>query len=521
MDECEIREYVGEILIAGFDGMALNDHARTLVSSHQIRNIILFSRNVKSMDQLKELNGQLQALARESGYDQPLLICTDQENGIVRRLAPGLPGLPGNMALGSTGNAEFAQQVALATAHQLRSAGVNTNLGPVLDVNNNPENPVIGVRSFGEDPNLVARLGCAMIEAMQGAGVIACAKHFPGHGDTATDSHLSVPLIAHSLERLNRVEFVPFRAAIEAKVDVIMSAHVVFPAVDPSRVVGTISRAVLTGLLREDLGFEGVICTDCLEMNAISETVGVGEGAVLAMLAGADMIMVSHRLDRQEDAIESLVQATLTGRLPLERLMEAAGRVRRMRATRLGDRELEPNVASLSAEALALQARICPSAVTIIRNEKGLCPIHESQFTKFLVLMDATVPPMSAADPVDPTSFLIDSLRSRFPHANVSLKVVSADTDLPIQLASIPQVDLIIAGLNGTSNRPYMNLLQTLTESDLPVVVIAMQSPYDLRAIPSVQTALAMYECTPWMADAVVRVLSSTAAVGRPPVTVF
>ena len=227
MHESLIRNLVGEIVVAGFTGLEVNDHALHLLATHQVRNVILFSRNVAAKAQLQRLTADLQALAQRSGADLPLIICTDQENGIVRRVAPDMPGLPGNMAVAATGRSEWAREIGKATAAQLRSVGVNMNLAPVLDVNNNPHNPVIGVRSYGEDPQRVAELGVKMTRGLQESGVIACGKHFPGHGDTQVDSHLGLPVISHPESRLEAVELAPFRAAIQAGIDVLMTAHVV------------------------------------------------------------------------------------------------------------------------------------------------------------------------------------------------------------------------------------------------------------------------------------------------------
>ncbi|WAH37177.1 beta-N-acetylhexosaminidase [Alicyclobacillus dauci] len=522
MKQGEIRELVGELMVTGFDSLAVNDHAKQLVGKHRVKNIILFKRNVESMEQVTELNETLQDCARTAGHELPLIICTDQENGIVRRLAPGLPGLPGNMAVGATGNPDNAYRVGQLTARQLLRMGVNMNLAPVLDVNNNPANPVIGVRSYGEDPNRVAEFGISMIQGLQECGVIACGKHFPGHGDTSIDSHLALPEISHPLSRLEEIELKPFRRAIAGGLDVIMTAHVVFSSIEPRHIPATLSRLVLTRFLREELGFQGVITTDCLEMNAISETIGVGEGAVQALAAGADMIMVSHRLDRQEDAIESIVNAVLDGRIPEERLVDAATRVREMRERRLRLDGDEVPVSGgkkddLLCEAIALQQDVCAQAATIVSNDHGDLPLSPKDIERVHVLVDTTMPRMSAADNAASHQFLVDAIETAIPGSQIILHRI--DTTVPERTA-FEEDDLIIAGLSGCGNAAYIAFLQDLVKSDLRLVLIALQSPYDLAAVPGAPTSVAVYEYTPWMVEAGVDALFGRGGQGRLPVSV-
>src|SRR6266436_9545896 len=225
-----LEEQIGQVLMVGFWGHTPSQDIIDLISRYHIGNVILFSRNIGNTRQVLELTQSLQKIAREAGHPYPLLIAIDQENGIVQRLGGAATIYPGNMALGAIGSDEISYEVALAAGRELQALGINMNLAPVVDVNNNPANPVIGVRSFGEDPRLVARLGAAMVRGYRAAGVISCLKHFPGHGDTTIDSHLALATIPYSLERLEALELVPFRRAIEAGADCVMTAHVFFPA---------------------------------------------------------------------------------------------------------------------------------------------------------------------------------------------------------------------------------------------------------------------------------------------------
>ncbi len=279
--------------------------------------ITLFAYNVREPEQLAALTARLRA-GRE------LLVSIDEEGGDVTRLesASG-SSYPGNFALGLVDDPALTAGVAAAIAGELAGVGVNLNLAPVADTNTNPLNPVIGIRSFGADPELVARHVTAFVTGTQRQGVAACAKHFPGHGDTAVDSHLDLPVVAGDLE----AALAPFRAAIAAGVRAVMTGHLLVPALD--ELPATLSPRILSGLLREELGFDGLVVTDALEMRAISARVGVEEGAVLALVAGADLLCLGH--DLHEEAVDAVVRAIVTaveaGRLPLQRLEEAAARV--------------------------------------------------------------------------------------------------------------------------------------------------------------------------------------------------
>src|SRR3989440_4430048 len=258
-----LEEQIGQILMAGFWGSTPSQEIIDLIQRHHIGNILLFSRNIRDAQQVFEVTQTFQVIAKESGQHYPLLIAIDQENGLVQRLGEAATIFPGNMALGAIGSEEVAYRVALATGRELQALGINMNLAPVVDVNNNAANPVIGVRSFGEDAQQVARLGAAMVKGYAAAGILSCLKHFPGHGDTAVDSHLALPLIPYDLERLEALELVPFQVGIEAGAECVMIAHVSFPALTEQKMLpATLSPAIVQGLLREKLGFSGVILSD-------------------------------------------------------------------------------------------------------------------------------------------------------------------------------------------------------------------------------------------------------------------
>ncbi|MCB5169184.1 glycoside hydrolase family 3 protein [Streptomyces bambusae] len=285
----------------------------------------LFGRNIASPAQLAALTAQLRA-ERED-----VLVAIDEEGGDVTRLeVRGGSSFPGNLALGAVDDTALTREVARELGRRLAECGVNLNWAPSADVNSNPDNPVIGVRSFGADTALAARHTAAYVEGLQAAGVAACTKHFPGHGDTNVDSHHALPRIDAGLETLHARELVPFRAAMAAGTKAIMSAHILLPSLDPTR-PATLSPQILTGLLREELGYQGLIVTDGMEMNAIAGTYGIERGSVLAIAAGADAICVGGGLADEDTVLrlrDALVNAVRDGQLPEERLADAAARVR-------------------------------------------------------------------------------------------------------------------------------------------------------------------------------------------------
>jgi beta-N-acetylhexosaminidase len=320
----DLERQAAACLLASFPGHTAPDWVRRWLE-RGLGGIVLFADNVRDAEQVAGLTAALRSAHPE------LVIAIDEEGGDVTRLEAGVgSSYPGNLALGFVDDLELTHGVAAAIADQLREAGVTLNLAPVADVNSNPRNPVIGVRSFGSDPSLVARHVAAFVTGTQERGVAACAKHFPGHGDTVSDSHLELPVVEADREELLAGPLLPFQAAVEAGVRALMTAHIVVRAVDA--VPATLSRVLVTELLRGELGFGGAVISDALEMRAVSGTVGFEAGAVDAVAAGVDGLCLGHRID--DDLVgrvqRALVDAVRSGRLPQERLAEASDAVARL-----------------------------------------------------------------------------------------------------------------------------------------------------------------------------------------------
>jgi len=320
-----IRREIGQLLIGSLPGTTITPELRSIAREFSLGGVILFGRNIEAPEQVAELSHDVQSMSTEL----PLWVSVDQEGGRVARLRAPFTEWPPMAVLGRSGDRELARRFGAALGAELRAVGISLDYAPVLDIHTNPRNPVIGDRALAEDAESVARLGVAVIEGLQGVGVAACGKHFPGHGDTAVDSHLELPLVEHPPDRIRRVECVPFIEAIRAGVAFIMTAHVLVPSFDEER-PATLSPRLVGALLRRELGFGGVILSDDLEMKAIAATYAVPEAAVAAVAAGCDGLLVcSGDIETQAATLEALVHAVEDGRLAYSRLEDALARLRR------------------------------------------------------------------------------------------------------------------------------------------------------------------------------------------------
>lgn len=334
----DIRRHVGQLCIAGFAGHSIPVELRTLAREFDLGGVILFARNVESPEQVAEVAREAQSLAR----DIPLWVSVDQEGGRVARLKAPFTVWPPMLTLGRGGDAELAARFARALAAELTAVGITLDYTPVLDILTNPSNPVIGDRALAEKAEEVARFGTIIIETLQAEGIAACGKHFPGHGDTSTDSHVELPLIEHPPDRLHAVELLPFRAAIDARVAAIMTAHILIPALDADR-PATLSPRIVDELLKQQLGYDGLVLSDDLEMKAISGRYGIPEATAGAIGAGCDaVLMCGTAQEPQALALETVIHAVEAGTLPLRRVEDALARHSRVKERFLGMRRPAP-----------------------------------------------------------------------------------------------------------------------------------------------------------------------------------
>lgn len=323
----DFRRRVGQLAIVGFTGQSVPAELRGMAREFDLGGVIYFARNVAEPAQVRELSRECAALAQ----DWPLWISVDQEGGRVARLRRPFTEWPPMMALGRCGDEQMTARFARALAEELRAVGINLDYTPVLDVHTNPKNPVIGDRALSDRPEEVARLGGVLIRTLQGAGVAACGKHFPGHGDTSTDSHFELPVVDQSPERLRTVELAPFRAAVEADVATIMTGHVLVPALDEAR-PATLSPVIVDDLLKKAMGYRGVVISDDLGMKAISESTGLGEAMVQSLAAGCDAVLLCNQSpDEQVAVLEAVIRAVEARRVPASRVEDALARIEQVK----------------------------------------------------------------------------------------------------------------------------------------------------------------------------------------------
>lgn len=321
-----LDQKIGQLLMVGVDSTVLTPYSRAMIKKIQPGGIIFFGYNISTAAGIFSLTNALQKCSLDSG-SLPLFISLDQEGGRVIRITDGVTQFPGNMALGVANDAETLESAARVLGMELRKLGINMNLAPDLDVNNNPANPVINTRSFGADPLLVAKLGTAYIHGLQKARCIAVGKHFPGHGDTNTDSHLAIPRIDYPIEHLRKTEFVPFVKAIEGGVEGIMTAHIAYPAVLGDNMPATLSPYFLTNILRDSMKFKGFVITDDLEMAGASGSISIGECAVRSFAAGTDILLISTHGKSTEQMFNALKKAVADGRITEERINQSVERI--------------------------------------------------------------------------------------------------------------------------------------------------------------------------------------------------
>nr|WP_255550379.1 beta-N-acetylhexosaminidase [Sporosarcina sp. E16_3] len=319
-----LEEKVGQLLVIGVEGTSYSGEMDNLIRNYHVGGVIIMGRNVATTTEMLQLINDIKK-ANEPNKS-PLFISVDEEGGRVSRLPAGLPKLPPSAEIGKLNDESVSYLAGAYLAVVLSEFGYNINFAPVLDVNSNPRNPVIGDRSFGSDPYQVAKLGISTMHGMMDNGIIPVVKHFPGHGDTVVDSHKSLPKVETTLEELRNVELVPFQKAIEEGADAVMVAHILFPALDPDY-PSSMSKAIITGLLRNQMQFEGVIITDDLTMGAIENDYTIPEASVQSFIAGSDLLLVVRNYEGQINTFKALKKAIATGEITEERLNESVKRI--------------------------------------------------------------------------------------------------------------------------------------------------------------------------------------------------
>ena len=497
-----LREKVGQLMmpfvLGNFapEGSETHDRIVNVIEQENVGGVIM------SVGSPSEVAVKLNDLQRHSKY--PLLVAVDLETGAGFRFRGavhiptnialgGATTFPSLMALGATGDPRHAYQLGRITALEARAMGVHVPFAPVLDVNNNPDNPIINIRSFGEDPKAVAELGVAFVRGLQDYGAVATGKHFPGHGDTGTDSHLDLPVINVGRERLDAIELVPFRAAIAAGMQGIMTAHIALPEISGETIPATVSKQVLTGLLRSDLGFDGIVFTDAMDMAAIDRLFPRGESAVRAVLAGADVIVMPRDV---KQAIDAIVKAIDDGRLTEARLDESVGRLLRLKEDlglpqeREVPLEMVPQVVGVPQH-MEMAREVAEGSITLIRNERDLLPL--------LGTRRARVMSVSFRNPGDVLSgrYFDGRLRQTYPRL-VTRSVDEATNSEAYQalLSRAGRSDLVVVSVYsnyaGRVDLPQatVEFVNELARRGVTHVVISFGNPYLISRFPDARVYL-------------------------------
>ncbi|QCJ44185.1 beta-N-acetylhexosaminidase [Bacillus sp. S3] len=531
INKMSMEEKVGQMLMPDFRNWkgqnvtVMNDEIAALVKKYHLGGVILFRENTVTAAQTTKLVSAYQEAAEKYG----LLVSVDQEGGIVTRLQFGTD-FPGNMALGASRSEELAEKVGKAIGEELNAVGINMNFGPVLDVNNNPDNPVIGVRSFGEDPKLVAKLGNAYIKGLHDTGTAGAAKHFPGHGDTATDSHLGIPEVPHDMDRLKQVELYPFQQAMDAGIDAVMSAHVTFPKIDSTKAIskkdgteiaipGTLSHKVLTGLMREEMGFKGVIVTDAMNMQAISDHFGPVDAAVRAVKAGTDIVLMPVGL---ESVANGLYDAVNSGDISIERIDQSVERILTLKLNRgivkaEVEKSLDEKIANAekvarSAEHLQVEKEAAAKSITLVKNS-GVLPLKAAAEDKIVVVGSSA-----------PT--LLAEVQKH--HQNVTV----INTAAPLSAANLAiakSAKYIIVGTNTSTvsgRLPSASIMQLanqmIDQTDAAVIGVGLRNPYDIMAYPNADAYLTQYGTKNVSFEAAVNtIFGINKPTAKLPVTIF
>ncbi|MCH7955580.1 MAG: serine hydrolase, partial [Candidatus Marinimicrobia bacterium] len=512
MEKMTVEEKVGQLMVPAYaprffnEGNVQFNRLLNLVKKYHVGGVMFFRGKPYAVGRSIE---RLQAAAKT-----PLLIMADMEWGLPMRVDESTRFLQ-NMATGATGNEDYAYQIGKITGKEARAIGVHIGLAPVMDVNNNPDNIIINTRSYGEDPALVSRMGAAFIRGLQEEGIYATAKHFPGHGDTDVDSHISLPTINASRERIDRLELPPFQAAVDAGVKCISVAHITFSQIEEMEGrPTTLDPYFIKTVLRKQMGFKGLVISDAMDMGGITDNYWSGEAAVLAINAGIDIILLPPNF---ESTYKFVLQAVREGRISMERLNESVRRILRAKADLGLDKKpvySEENLEKIMSDSkFAWKAeKIANASMTLLRDDKNMIPFHAEKIEKLLVL--------TVTDEVG-TAWRGDTMNReaavRVPNMK-SLFVDPRSTEEEISqiLIEADSVDAILIGVyvkwrdrKGTISLPdtTVALLKNVFKIDKPMAVIAFGSPYTLRQIPEVPSYLVAYETVSLAQRAAIRAL--------------
>jgi beta-N-acetylhexosaminidase len=494
LNKMTLEEKIGQLFMFGFDALEINDHALKLIKEYKVGNVILFTRNVKSPEQVFKLNQNLQKLAlKEIGI--PLFISIDQEGGMVTRLHTGATFFPGAMTTAATGDSNNAYLIGKYMGRELISLGINMNYAPVLDVNNNPKNPVIGVRSYSDNPETVAQFGTAFIQGLQ-ENVIATGKHFPGHGDTHVDSHLALPMVPYDMDRLNKIELVPFKRAIQKGIQAIMTAHINFPALTENGLPTTLSKRCMTGFLREELGYEGLIVTDCMQMKAIQDNYTTVGASLTAILAGANILCICHSKDLQSGAVNYIKESVLNHKISIETINERVSRVLKFKEAL---KPIDLNATYASVKHVVENKETKEFSYHVVRNALTLVKGKALKLKKNALFIGVLPVATTIADETDGQHSIIKQIKKEIPALSARTLPVQPskeEIDDIVKIASLYE-QVVLCTYNANIYQAQIELINQLSLLKVELHVISMRNPYDLFYAKHIENYLCIYEYTP------------------------
>jgi beta-N-acetylhexosaminidase len=494
------------------------DNASQLIDTYELGGIIYFawSNNVNDPQQVAGLSNGVQDAALDQRLEVPSLVGIDQEGGIVARIGPPATELPGNMALGATRSAADAERAAEIIGTELEAMGISWNFAPVADVNVNPANPVIGVRSFSEDPELAAELAAAQVRGYTGAGVAGAAKHFPGHGDTDVDSHTGIPTIDHTRAEWEQLDRPPFQAAIDAGVRAIMTAHIVVPSLDPSGDPATLSKPILTGILRQEMGYDGVIITDALGMQGVRDKYGDERVPVLALKAGADLLLMPPDLDL---AYHAVLDAVRTGELTKRRIRASVTRILELKWDLGLVEDPYVDVAAVpdavgTPEHLADAQAMTDRSTTLVEND-GTLPLDAAADQSVLVTGWGATTTRAVADRMaerGAETTVLETGTNPSEAQVAAAEEAAAEHDVTVVLTYRAWQD---------TSAQQRALVRRLTATGKPVIAVGVREAHDVAWFPDVPAYLATYSWTGVSIRSLVSVLyGEVDPTGKLPVTI-
>ncbi|MGD6730430.1 MAG: beta-N-acetylhexosaminidase [Pleomorphochaeta sp.] len=495
----DLKHQIGQHIIIGFQASEMDEDFISAVKNYKIGNVILFARNITSKAQINKLVKDIYNLIEKEVGVIPF-ITIDQEGGMVTRLSDDCVNIPGAMALSATNNEEYIRRSTQINCKQLRELGINCNLAPVLDVNCNKDNPVIGVRSYSDNPEKVANIATTIINTYEENNLLCVGKHFPGHGDTNLDSHLTLPTVDKDLESLKKMELLPFKVAIEKGLPAIMTSHIIYPSLEKEAIPATMSKAIITDLLRDEMGFEGLVFSDDMEMNAIKNYYGTAKGVIESLKAGADLMFVSHHPKTAIEVCEEIYKAYENNEFDNRMWENSLKRILLFKESYAKIKNIEP----ITEEDRKYNRQIKEASISLYKGT----PYKFKDKPLFIS------PNLFQATNVSNNFTSLSFSKEISKYFNREYLICSSNPDkeeiekLVVDVKNMGITDLIFGVYNSHLYKGQEMLIRELKTNDIPLTVVALRNPYDLKNLDDISDlSIAAYEYTKESIEIIARIL--------------